>query len=542
MVSNEDRKENTPLNVHGDTARELLVKGVDEVADIVKSTLGPMGRNVALEVPWRNGAVNNPPLITNDGVTIAHMVEDDDPYVNMGCELVKSAAQATQDVAGDGTTTATLMTQAIVQEGMKYVEQGIDPMQLKRELLSVLPEYLEKLRGMATVCKTREDITRVATISASDEDVGKMVGEAMYTVGKDGAIAVVESGMADSWFDVMDGLVVDGGFISPYMVTNQAKQECVMENVRVMCVMDDVNELGKEFGRMVTPIIERGETILILANNILPPALLPMLENNKVRGKVIMGGMRHPGYGKEKLEVLEDIAAYTGAHVITGGKGDTVRDVKEAWLGKAESVRMERDTAVFVGGGGNAHTVEQRVDVVKEQAAREKHKEWKEQMMLRAARMKGKMVVLKVGAATETEATEKMLRVDDAVQATRAAMQDGIVRGGGMALMDVRDMVGERDGVGSSIMYEVAKRPAMQILENAGVGDVDVTGKKGYVIGGDGMVEFVDMMDIGVIDPVKVTMSALENATSMAAMILTTNACVIRELDEPEGMSLKRRR
>lgn len=520
-------------------ARVRLAAGVDKVTDVVKATLGPMGRNVALEQDWNMGARTNPPLITNDGVTIAHVIDDRDPYIQMGCNLVKSAAHATQDTAGDGTTTVCILTQAIMSAGMEMVDQGVDPMTIKRQLLTVSARLLDAVKEERQDVEDYDQKEQVAIISANnDPEIGAMVATAIHTVGTDGAVTVEESGRLENETVFVDGLVVDGGFISPYMMTDQAKGMCVVEDVHVVCVNGDVTEIPESMGTILKDILRKHAKILIVAQNITPSALIPMLENNKNHKTVWMVGMKHPGYGHNKEPTMRDIAAFTGATVI----GDQVNEDMSVlgWddMGHAEKVIMHTDRTVFIGGNGDA---KDRIKEIEQQIKEEPFEQHKRDMETRLGRLKGKVAILRLGAATETEYQEKLLRVDDALQATRAAVDEGVVRGGGVALWRAREHLDEnKDKVGTKILKQAAGAPLQQIFTNAGIKVPQKVGD-GYYLKPDGTVKSVDMFQAGILDPFKVTRCAVENAVSMAAMILTTDAVVRQPKDEPEGIGLRKR-
>jgi len=510
-------------------ARKSIEKGVNQLADAVKITLGPKGRNVVLEKKYGS------PTITNDGVTIAKEIELEDPYENMGAQLVKEVASKTNDVAGDGTTTATLLAQAIVREGMKNIAAGANPIILKRGIEKATEKAVEVIKSNSQKIKGKHDMAFVATISSGDETIGNLIADAMEKVTADGVITVEENKASDTIIEVVEGMQFDRGYISPYMVTDNEKMEAVLEEPYIL-ITDKKISNAQDLLPALELIVKNGGKMLLIAEDVEGDALATLVVN-KLRGTFTCVAVKAPGFGDRRKEMLRDIAVLTGGQVISEEVGMDIKDIKLDWLGKAKSVKVEKENTVIVGGAGYQKEIKDRIESIKKQIELTTSSYDKEKLNERLAKLAGGVAVIRVGAATETEMKEKKYRVEDALNATRAAVEEGIVPGGGTAYInavpEVEKLVNTLQGdekTGASIILKALEEPLRQIAINAGVdGSVIVekvkNSEKG--IGYDALrEEFVNMFEAGIVDPVKVTRSALQNAASVAAMLLTTESAV----------------
>ena len=526
---------------YGEDARKSLQKGIDQLADTVKITLGPKGRNVVLDKKF--GA----PLITNDGVTIAKEIELDDPFENMGAQLVKEVATKTNDAAGDGTTTATLLAQALVREGMKNVTAGANPMVLKKGIQKAVETAVNAVISHSQKVNGSDDIARVATVSCGDEVIGKLIAEAMEKVSADGVITLEESKTAETYTEVVEGMQFDRGYISPYMVTDTDKMEAVLDDALLLITDKKISNI-QEILPLLEQIVQSGKKLLIIAEDIEGEALTTLLLN-KLRGTFTCVAVKAPGFGDRRKEMLRDIAILTGGEVISSDLGLELKDTTMAQLGRASQVKVQKENTIIVGGAGSKEAIAERVAQIRSQIANSTSEFDTEKLQERLAKLAGGVAVIKVGAATEIEMKEKKLRIEDALSATKAAVEEGIVAGGGTALInaipEVQKLVDSLDGderTGAKIVLKALEEPVRQIAINAGVdGSVIVntlltSGKIGY--GYDAYNEtYVDMIPAGIVDPTKVTRSALQNAASVAAMVLTTESLVAdqKEDKEPAG-------
>ena len=526
---------------YGEDARKSLQKGIDQLADTVKITLGPKGRNVVLDKKF--GA----PLITNDGVTIAKEIELDDPFENMGAQLVKEVATKTNDAAGDGTTTATLLAQALVREGMKNVTAGANPMVLKKGIQKAVETAVNAVISHSQKVNGSDDIARVATVSCGDEVIGKLIAEAMEKVSADGVITLEESKTAETYTEVVEGMQFDRGYISPYMVTDTDKMEAVLDDALLLITDKKISNI-QEILPLLEQIVQSGKKLLIIAEDIEGEALTTLLLN-KLRGTFTCVAVKAPGFGDRRKEMLRDIAILTGGEVISSDLGLELKDTTMAQLGRASQVKVQKENTIIVGGAGSKEAIAERVAQIRSQIANSTSEFDTEKLQERLAKLAGGVAVIKVGAASEIEIKEKKLRIEDALSATKAAVEEGIVAGGGTALInaipEVQKLVDSLDGderTGAKIVLKALEEPVRQIAINAGVdGSVIVntlltSGKIGY--GYDAYNEaYVDMIPAGIVDPTKVTRSALQNAASVAAMVLTTESLVAdqKEDNEPAG-------
>ena len=521
----------------GEEARRALQKGVDTLADTVKITLGPKGRNVVLDKKF--GA----PLITNDGVTIAKEIELEDPFENMGAQLVKEVATKTNDVAGDGTTTATLLAQAIVREGLRNLAAGANPMVLKRGLESAVEAAVEGLRSLSQPINGKQAIAQVASISAGDEEIGKLISDAMETVGKDGVITVEESKTMKTELTTVEGMQFDRGYASAYMVTDSDKMEAVLDNPMILITDKKISNIH-EILPVLEQVVQAGKKMLIIAEDVEGEALATLVLN-KLRGTFTCVAVKAPGFGDRRKEMLRDIAVLTGGQVITEELGLELKDTKIDMLGTARQVKVDKDNTTIVEGAGDKADIEARVSSIRKQIEDTTSDYDREKLQERLAKLAGGVAVVSVGAATEVEMKERKLRIEDALAATRAAVEEGIVPGGGVALLNVLSNVqaelskfaGDAK-TGVQIIIRALEEPLRQISINAGIdGSVIVENvknshKNGY--GYDALKgEYVDMIERGIIDPTKVTRSALQNAASIAAMILTTES-LVTDIPAPE--------
>lgn len=522
---------------YGEDARRKLQTGVDKLADTVKITLGPKGRNVLLDKKF--GA----PLITNDGVTIAREIELEDAVENMGAQLVKEVATKTNDVAGDGTTTATLLAQIIIKEGFKNVAAGANPMVLKRGIQGAVDTAVEEIKRLAQVVDSKESIAQVAAVSAADEEIGGLIAEAMEKVGKDGVITVEESKSMGTTLDVVEGMQFDRGYFSPYMVTDTEKMEAVLENPYILITDKKITNI-QEILPVLEQVVQQGRKLLIICDDLEGEALATIIVN-KLKGTFECVAVKAPGFGERRKAMLEDIAILTGGTVISEELGYELKEADVDMLGSAATVKVDKENTVIVDGAGEASEIEARVHQIKTQIENTTSDFDKEKTQERLAKMAGGVAVIKVGAATETELKERKLRIEDALNATKAAVQEGIVSGGGVALVNTIPAVAkyveglEGDAkTGGAIIVRALEEPVRQIAENAGYeGSVVVAQVKDRPEGtgfNAATEEYVDMIESGIVDPAKVTRSALQNAASASAMLLTTEAGVTdAPSDEP---------
>ncbi len=520
---------------YGEEARKSLQVGLDKLADTVKITLGPKGRNVVLDKKF--GA----PLITNDGVTIAKEIELEDPFENMGAQLVKEVATKTNDAAGDGTTTATLLAQALVREGMKNVAAGANPMVLKRGIQKAVDKAVEAVIANSKKVGSSEDIARVATVSAGDDSIGKLIADAMDKVTADGVITIEESKTAETYTEVVKGMQFDRGYITPYMVTDTEKMEAVIDDAYILITDKKLSSI-QEILPLLEQIVQSGKKLVIIAEDVEGEALSTLILN-RLRGTFTCVAVKAPGFGDRRKEMLRDIAILTGGEVISEELGLDLKEATIAQLGRAHQVVIQKENTIIVDGMGDKNEVKSRVAQIKAQIETTTSEFDKEKLQERLAKLSGGVAVIKVGAATEIEMKEKKMRIEDALSATKAAVAEGIVAGGGIALINaipaVIKVVNEIEGdakTGAKIVLRALEEPLRQIAINAGlegsviVNKVLAADKVGY--GFDAYNEtYGDMISLGIVDPTKVTRSALQNAASAAAMILTTESLVA---DKPE--------
>ncbi len=523
---------------YGEDARKALLSGINQLADTVKITLGPKGRNVVLDKKF--GA----PLITNDGVTIAKEIELEDPFENMGAQLVKEVSIKTNDAAGDGTTTATLLAQALIKNGMKNVTSGANPMILKRGIQKAVDAAVSELIKNSKKISGTSDISRVATISASDEVIGGLIADAMEKVGKDGVITVEESKTAETYSDIVEGMMFDRGYVSPYMVTDSDKMTAVLDDVCILITDKKISNI-QELLPLLEQVVQNGKKLLIIAEDIEGEALATIILN-KLRGTFTCVAVKAPGFGDRRKEMLQDIATLTGGQVITSDLGLELKDTTLDQLGTAHQVKIEKENTIIVDGAGDKKEIEARVAQIKAQIEETTSDFDREKLHERLAKLAGGVAVIKVGAATEVEMKEKKLRIEDALAATKAAVEEGIVAGGGIALLNtvsaVEKVVNSLDGdekTGAAIVLQALEEPIKQIARNAGVEgaviveNVKVKNQTGY--GYDARNgQYVDMLNAGIVDPTKVTRSALQNAASIASMVLTTES-IVTDIKEKEA-------
>ena len=514
-------------------ARSAMLKGVDQLADTVKSTLGPKGRNVVLEQSYGS------PTITNDGVTIAKAIELDDHFENMGAKLVSEVASKTNDIAGDGTTTATVLTQSIVNEGMKNVTAGANPVGIRRGIEEATKTAVDSLHAMAHEVKTQEDIAQIASVSSASEETGKLIAEAMEKVGHDGVITIEESRGVDTSLDVVEGMQFDRGYLSQYMVTDNDKMEADLDNPYILITDKKISNI-QDILPLLQSIVEQGKPLLIIADDISGEAL-PTLVLNKMRGTFNVVAVKAPGFGDRRKEQLQDIAILTGWTVITDDLGLELTDTTIDQLGQANKVTVTKDNTTIVEGAGSKDAISERVEFIRNQIGETTSDFDKEKLQERLAKLAGGVAVVRVGAATETELKERKYRIEDALNATRAAVEEGFVAGGGTALINViKDVAALKETgdvqTGINIVKRALEEPVRQIAENAGLeGSVIVEKMKkqkpgvGFNAATD---EWVDMIKAGIVDPTKVTRSALQNAASVSALLLTTEAVVAEKPEE----------
>ncbi|MGL3796757.1 chaperonin GroEL [Lactiplantibacillus plantarum] len=514
-------------------ARSAMLKGVDQLADTVKSTLGPKGRNVVLEQSYGS------PTITNDGVTIAKAIELDDHFENMGAKLVSEVASKTNDIAGDGTTTATVLTQSIVNEGMKNVTAGANPVGIRRGIEEATKTAVDSLHAMAHEVKTQEDIAQIASVSSASEETGKLIAEAMEKVGHDGVITIEESRGVDTSLDVVEGMQFDRGYLSQYMVTDNDKMEADLDNPYILITDKKISNI-QDILPLLQSIVEQGKPLLIIADDISGEAL-PTLVLNKMRGTFNVVAVKAPGFGDRRKEQLQDIAILTGGTVITDDLGLELKDTTIDQLGQANKVTVTKDNTTIVEGAGSKDAISERVEFIRNQIGETTSDFDKDKLQERLAKLAGGVAVVRVGAATETELKERKYRIEDALNATRAAVEEGFVAGGGTALINViKDVAALKETgdvqTGINIVKRALEEPVRQIAENAGLeGSVIVEKMKeqkpgvGFNAATD---EWVDMIKAGIVDPTKVTRSALQNAASVSALLLTTEAVVAEKPEE----------
>ena len=524
--------------LYGMDARAALLRGVDQLADTVKITLGPKGRNVVLEKKF--GA----PLITNDGVTIAKEIELESAAENMGAQLVREVATKTNDAAGDGTTTATLLAQALIHEGMKNVTAGANPMVLRKGIFKAVDAAVAELKKQAKQVSGTEDIARVGAVSASDDSIGRLIADAMEKVTSDGVITVEESKSAETYSEVVEGMQFDRGYLSPYMVTDSDKMEATLDDCLVLITDKKISNV-QDLLPVLEQIVQSGKKLLIVAEDIEGEALTTLVLN-KLRGTFLVVAVKAPGFGDRRKEMLVDIATLTGGEVITSDLGLELKDASIAQLGRARQVKVTKENTIIVGGAGDKQAIADRVNQIKAAIEITTSEFDREKLTERLAKLAGGVAVIKVGAATEVEMKEKKLRIEDALNATKAAVEEGIVAGGGTALVNVIDavesVVSTLEGdekTGAQIVAKALVAPMKQIAENAGldgsviVAKIRESGKVGY--GFDAYNEkYCDMVECGIVDPAKVTRSALQNAASIASTVLTTEA-VVSDKKEPQA-------
>ena len=532
--------------LYGIEARNALCRGVDKLADTVKITLGPKGRNVVLDKKFGS------PLITNDGVTIAKEIELENEAENMGAQLVKEVATKTNDAAGDGTTTATLLAQAFVREGMKNVTAGANPMVVRKGIKKAVDKAVEALVANSKKVNGSDDIARVGTISAGDDVIGQLIADAMEKVTADGVITVEESKSADTYSEVVEGMQFDRGYLSPYMATDMDKMEAIIDDALILITDKKISNL-QEILPVLEQVIQAGRKLLIIAEDIEGEALTTLVLN-KLRGTFTCVGVKAPGFGDRRKEMLKDIAILTGGEVISSEIGLELKDASLEYLGHARQVKVNKDTTIIVDGAGNPDDISARIHQIRIALENTTSEFDKEKLQERLAKLSGGVAVIKVGAATEVEMKEKKLRIEDALNATRAAVEEGIVAGGGTAYLNVIDEVSKVAGTvegdertGVMIVLKALEAPVRQIAENAGldggviVHTIKASGKIGW--GFDAYKEeYCDMVSCGIVDPTKVTRSALQNAASIASTILTTESVVCDKKEEnpapaaPAGM------
>ena len=518
----------------GEDARKSLLEGVNKLADTVKVTLGPKGRNVVLDKSF--GA----PLITNDGVTIAKEIELEDKFENMGARLVKEVSTKTNDVAGDGTTTATVLAQSMIKEGVKNVAAGADPMAIKRGMDKAVNSAVEGLREISSEVNGKDDIARVASISANNEEIGNLIAEAMEKVSKDGVITIEESKTSNTELNVVEGMQFDKGYLSPYMATDTEKMEAVLDNPYILLTDKKISNI-QEILPLLESLMQESGKLLIVCDDMEGEALSTLILN-KLRGVLNVVAVKAPGFGDKRKAMLQDIATLTGAEVITSDLGLELKDTTIAQLGRAKQVKVQKENTIIVDGAGDKGQIADRVAQIKAQINETKSDYDKEQLQERLAKIAGGVAVIGVGAATEVEMKDKKLRIEDALSATKAAVEEGIVAGGGTALVNViptvEKLVNSLEGgeqLGAKIVLKALEEPVRQIAINAGLEPAVIVNKvksEKVGVGFDAAKEeYVDMKKAGIVDPTKVTRSALQNAASIASMVLTTESLVT---DAPE--------
>ena len=523
--------------IYGEDARKALQAGIDKLANTVKITLGPKGRNVVLDKKYGS------PLITNDGVTIAKEIELENAFENMGAQLVKEVSSKTNDDAGDGTTTATLLAQALVREGMKNVAAGANPMTVKNGIKGAVDAVVESIKKQSVAVSDNKDIARVATVSAADEYVGSLIAEAMEKVTADGVITIEESKTADTVCEVVDGMQFDRGYISPYMVTDTDKMEAVIDDAMLL-ITDKKISTVQDILPLLESVLKAGKKLVIIAEDVEGEALQTILLN-KLRGTFTCVCVKAPGFGDRRKDMLQDIAILTGGQVITSDLGLELKDTTMAMLGQARQVKVTKENTIIVDGAGDSEAIKARTSQIKTAIEASTSDFDREKLQERLAKMAGGVAVVKVGAATETEMKEKKLRIEDALAATKAAVEEGIVPGGGVALINaipaVQALLDTDDAdykTGVNIVLKALEEPVRQIAANAGQEGSVIIDKiknsepgKGYNFATG---EYVDMLEEGIVDPAKVTRSALQNAASVAAMVLTTES-LVTDIKDPQA-------
>ena len=521
----------------GEDARKSLLEGVNKLANTVKVTLGPKGRNVVLDRSY--GA----PLITNDGVTIAKEIELEDKFENMGARLVKEVSTKTNDVAGDGTTTATVLAQSMIKEGVKNVAAGADPMAVKRGIDKAVDVAVKELKNLSSEIKGKEDIARVASISANNQEIGNLIADAMEKVSKDGVITIEESKTSNTELNVVEGMQFDKGYVSPYMVTDTEKMEAILDNPYILITDRKISNI-QEILPLLENLMQQSGKLLIICDDIEQEALSTLILN-KLRGVLNVVAVKAPGFGDNRKANLEDIAILTGGEVISSDLGLELKDVEVSQLGRAKQVKVSKENTIIVDGLGDKNKIQERVNQIKTQINETKSEYDKENLHNRLAKIAGGVAVIGVGAATEVEMKEKKLRIEDALSATKAAVEEGIVSGGGTALINVIPKVKELtnslengEKLGAEIVLKALEEPVKQIALNAGLEPAVIVEKVKNSKVGTGFdaakEEYVDMKQAGIVDPTKVTRSALQNAASIASMVLTTESLIT---DAPEKNS-----
>ena len=527
--------------IYGEDARKAIQRGVDKLANTVKITLGPKGRNVVLDKKF--GA----PLIINDGVTIAKDIELEEAFENMGAQLVKEVATKTNDDAGDGTTTATLLAQAIIREGMKNVAAGANPMDIKKGIQKAVVEAVEAIKSSSKKIDGSSDIARVATISASDEIIGKLIADAMEKVSSDGVITVEESKTAETYCEVVEGMQFDRGYITPYMITDTEKMEAILDDAYILITDKKISSI-QELLPLLEQVMQAGKKLVIIAEDLEGEALSTIIVN-KLRGTFTCVAVKAPGFGDRRKEMLRDLAILTGGEVITEELGLNLKDTKIDQLGRATQVKVQKENTIIVGGNGDTNGIKGRISQIKSAIETTTSDFDREKLQERLAKLSGGVAVIKVGAATETEMKEKKLKIEDALAATKAAVEEGIVAGGGSAFLNAMPVIeklaiklegDEKTGV--KIILRALEEPIRQIAINAGLeGSViisDIRKSKIPYYGFDAQKEvYCNMMEAGIVDPAKVTRSALQNAASVAAMVLTTESVVADKKEKGPAMS-----
>ena len=521
--------------IYGEDARKALQAGIDQLADTVKITLGPKGSNVVLDKKY--GA----PLITNDGVTIAKEIELDDAFENMGAQLVKEVATKTNDAAGDGTTTATLLAQALVREGMKNIAAGANPMILKKGMAKAVETAVEAIIANSKKIEGSKDIARVGAVSAADDTIGQLIAEAMEKVTADGVITLEESKTAETYSEVVEGMQFDRGYLSPYMVTDTDKMEAVLDDALVLITDKKIGNM-QDILPLLEQIVKMGKKLLIIAEDVEGEALSSLILN-KLRGIFTCVAVKAPGFGDRRKEMLQDIAILTGGEVISTELGMELSEATLEQLGSARQIVVQKENTIIVGGAGESEAIQARIHQIKGQIETTTSDFDREKLQERLAKLSGGVAVIKVGAATEVEMKEKKMRIEDALAATKAAVEEGIVAGGGTALINampkVKELVEGLEGdekTGAQIVYKALEEPLRQIAANAGeegsviIDNIVRSGKVGYGYNAYSD-EYVDMIPAGIVDPTKVTRSALQNAASVAAMVLTTESLVADKKD-----------
>ncbi len=522
---------------YGEDARKALQAGIDKLADTVKITLGPKGRNVVLDKKY--GA----PLITNDGVTIAKEIELEDRFENMGAQLIKEAATKTNDAAGDGTTTATLLAQEIVREGMKNVSAGANPMVLRRGIQQAVDAAVEYIKSASVNVSGSKDIARVATISASDEKIGDRIAEAMEKVTTDGVITIEEGKTAENYSEVVEGMQFNNGYISPYLVTDTEKMEAVLDNALVL-ITDKKIESIQEILPLLEQVVQSGRKLMIIAENVEGDALANIIVN-RLRGTFVCCCAKAPGFGDRRKDMLRDIAILTGGKVISDELGLNLKDTQLSDLGQADKIQCRKDSTIIMGGHGDPEEIKSRVAQLRQQIEETTSDYDREKLQERLAKLAGGVAVIRVGAATEVEMKEKKMRIEDALSATKAAVEEGIVAGGGVVFVNaipavrkvVDSLVGDEQ-TGARIVLKAIESPIRQIASNAGlegsviVDEIVRSGKHGWGLN-ISTGEYGDMVEMGIVDPTKVSRSALQNAASVAGMVITTES-LVADIPEPE--------